>query len=109
MTALGAAHGYVVGARAWSLAALALVAVAAVATVAVVLASGQDVASLRWPLVAAPLIGAALPVVLPRRATRISAAVVLFAWCVLAAASVGMLFLPAAFVALAAARKQGRP
>lgn len=87
----------------WSLAAMVLAASAFAATVAVVLASGQDTSDVRWPLVVAPLVAAALAVAVPRRGVRTAAAIVLLAWCVLAAASVGLFFVPAALAAVVAA------
>ena len=111
MTTAGIAWRRASGVRLWSLAALVLCAGGVVATVAVVLGSNQDPASVRWPLVIAPLVAAALPVAFPSRRVRIAAAVVFGAWCLLAAASVGLFFVPAALVSTWAAahpRARGR-
>ncbi len=84
-------------ARIWSSTVFALTSGAVVATVAV--GSGEDPAAVLWPLVFTPLVTTALPVSFPRPVTRVTAAVVLAAFCVIAAASVGLFFVPATLVA----------
>jgi hypothetical protein len=91
--------------RWWSIAALALSAGGVALTVAVVFGPGQDPASVRWPLVVAPLVATAISVALPGQRTRIVVAVLLGLWCLVAAASVGLFFVPAA---VAAALATGR-
>jgi len=92
--------------RAWSLAALALSVAGFALSVAVVFGPGQDPSRVRWPLVAAPLVAAALSLVVPRRGVRIAAAVVMALWCALAAASVGVFFVPATVAAAVAAWRE---
>ena len=91
----------------WSVAALGLCLAAEAVTLAVVVRS-QDSGDVRWWLVALPLGAAALPLLVPARRARVSAAVVLFAWCVVASASVGLFFVPGLVAAAGAAIRDGR-
>jgi hypothetical protein len=80
--------------RGWSLVALALCAAAVAGSVLVSLQSG-DAGNVRWPLFAFPVAAAAVPVLLPHRNVRIGAEIVMGCWCAIAAASVGIFFVPA--------------
>ncbi len=93
--------------RGLSLLAFILAAGGVIATVVVVAGSDEHPSRVLWPLVFAPLICTAVAVSVPRRPARISAAVALVAWCVVAAASVGLFFVPAAVVAVVAAFRRG--
>jgi len=86
-----------------SIAAFGFAILAELASVALVLGSDSERSGVRWWLVLAPLVLAALPVMVPRPGVRFGAVVGLAAWAVLAAASIGLLFLPATVAALVAA------
>jgi hypothetical protein len=72
-----------------------------------VLSSETDPAGVRWWLVVAPLVVTAIPVLLPRHGVRVTAMVVLGAWCVLAVFSIGMLLGPALSAAVVAVVREG--
>jgi hypothetical protein len=91
----------------WSVAALGLCLVAEAVTLAVIFGPGQDPGSVVWPLVVLPLAAAALPVAVPRRSARISGAVVLGGWCVVASASAGLFFAPSLVAMICAAGREG--
>lgn len=78
-----------------SVGAVVAAATATAASIALVLASDSDPSAVRWWLVVAPMIVTAVPLVLPRRAVRLGAAIAVGAWCVVASASIGLLFVPA--------------
>jgi hypothetical protein len=95
---------------------LMLDAVAAVLTLAAALVAVALVGDEAWWtywLLFVPVAVACLPLALPpgrpRRPGRIAAAILLFAWCAVAAASVGMLYLPAAVAMTVAATRKGAP
>ena len=54
-------------------------------------------------MVSVPVVLALIPVLVPRRGARIIAAVLLWACCVVAAASIGLFFVPAAILMTVAA------
>ena len=90
-----------------SLLAFGLAIVGEVASVALVLGSDSDPAGVRWWLVVAPVVVAAIPVAAPRHDVRMGTSVVLAVWVVVASASIGLFFVPAAVAALVAARQTG--
>ena len=87
-----------------SVLALALALVGELASVTLVLASESDPAGVRWWLVLAPVVLAAIPVVAPIHRVRVGVAVALVVWTALASASIGLFFLPAAVAAVVAVR-----
>jgi hypothetical protein len=93
--------------RGWSLVALALCAAAVAGSVLVSLQSG-DAGSVRWPLFAFPVAAAVVPVLLPHRNVRIGAAIVMGCWCAIAAASVGIFFVPAELAIVAGVASSDR-
>jgi len=97
--------------RRWSLLALVLCLAAVAGSLALIVASGQDPSRVRWGLLAVPPVVSLGSALATRRRARIAAAVVLGCWCVLAAASVGALFVPAFAALLCAASRSpgGRP
>ena len=68
------------------------------AATAFIFASQDDPWGVRWWLVVAPVAISAFPLLVPKNAARLLAALVLTAWCVVAMFSIGMLLVPAAFV-----------
>ena len=91
--------------RSWSLAALAAGAFGA-ACVGVVIAAQADPSSLNWPLILVPAVAVPLPLLVPRRAARVGAAVVMAMWCWLASASIGMFFVPCLLLMIIAAKRE---
>ena len=91
----------------WSFVALALATIGLAVSVWFILKSETDTAQVRWWLVVAPLFVTAIPVLLPRHAVRVTAVVVLGAWCLLTGFSIGMLLLPALIAAVVAVIREG--
>ena len=91
--------------RSWSLAAL-FAGVLGAACVGVVIAAQADPSSLNWPLILVPAAVVPLPLLVPGRAVRVGAAVVIGIWCALCAASIGMFFVPALFLMIIAAKRE---
>ena len=87
-----------------SVLALVLALLAELASVTLVLGSDSDPGGVRWWLVLAPALLAAVPVVAPVHSMRVGVGVALAAWTALASASIGLFFLPATVAALVAAR-----
>jgi hypothetical protein len=71
----------------------------------VVIGSQHDPWSLNWPLILMPAVVVPLPLLIPTRAVRVAAAVVLATWCWLAAGSLGMFFVPCLLLMIGAARR----
>ena len=92
----------------WSLAAFLLAALGIVASAWFIVASPTDTEQVRWWLVVAPLIVAAIPLVVPRPGVRVAATLALGAWCWVAMFSIGMLQLPALVAAFGAVLKDRR-
>ena len=90
-----------------SLVALALALLAEGTAVAIVLNVDSDTSGVRWWLVLAPAVLTALPLLTRVRAVRIAVAAALVVWCAVAAASIGLFFVPATVAALVAARDWG--
>ena len=91
--------------RPWSLAALFAGLVGAVC-VGVVIAAQTDPGSVNWPLILVPVVVVPLPLLVPGRAVRVGAAVVLGLWCGLCAASIGMFFFPSLLLMIIAAKRE---
>ena len=94
--------------RAWSLAALVLAGTGVVAATWLIGGSDGDSSEVLWPLVVAPVAICLVPVLVPRQATRIGAALALGGWCVLAALSIGFLLWPALAALLLAPLQEER-
>jgi hypothetical protein len=93
------------GARAWSLAALGFGAFAAALDGVLIVATQDDLSDLVWPLILLPLVIVPAPVVWPRPAVRVAAALALGGWCWLTTFSLGPVFLPCLLLmAIAAVR-----
>jgi hypothetical protein len=95
--------GLTEGSRGWSLAAL-LAGVFGAGCAAILLASQSDPSTLNWPLILVPAVVVPLPLLLPRVAVRRAAAAVMCVWCLLAAASLGLFFVPCLMLMIGAAR-----
>jgi len=93
----------------WSAATLVLCAGAEAATAAVVLQSDSDPGGVLWPVVATPLLLSAVALVVHSKAMRVLTAAGVAIFALIAAASVGLFFLPAAVTAVVAARRTRRP
>jgi hypothetical protein len=91
--------------RSWSLAALAAAVFGAVC-VGVVIAAQADPSSLNWPLILIPAAVVPLPLLVPGRAVRVGAAVVVGIWCALCAASIGLFFVPCLLLMIIAAKRE---
>ena len=91
--------------RPWSLAALAAGAFGA-ACAGVVIAAQTDPGSVNWPLILVPALVVPLPLLVPGRAVRVGAAVVMATWTWLASASIGMFFVPCFLLMIIAAKKE---
>jgi hypothetical protein len=91
--------------RSWSLAAL-FAGVLGAACVGVVIAAQADPSSLNWPLILVPAAVVPLPLLVPGRAVRVGAAVVIGIWCALCAASIGMFFVPCLLLMIIAAKRE---
>ena len=91
----------------WSFAAFLLATIGLVLSIWFIVGSETDTSQVRWWLVFAPLVVTAIPVLLPRHAVRVTAVVVLGAWCFLTGFSIGMLLLPALIATVVAAVKEG--
>ena len=92
----------------WNLVALVLAGIGAAASTWLIVGSDSDSSHVRWPLVVAPIAICLVPVLAPRRVTRIGAVAAQAAWCVLAAFSIGTLQLPALGALLAATSREDR-
>ena len=93
------------GRRSWSLAAL-FAGVLGAACVGVVIAAQADPSSLNWALILVPAAVVPLPLLVPARAVRVGAAVVVGSWCALCAASIGMFFVPCLLLMIIAAKRE---
>jgi hypothetical protein len=91
--------------RPWSLAAVFAGVLGAVCA-GVVIAAQADPWSVNWPLILVPAAVAPLPLLVPGRAVRVSAAVVMGIWCWLASASIGMFFVPCLLLMILAAKRE---
>jgi hypothetical protein len=91
--------------RPWSLAALFAGLVGAVCA-GVVIAAQTDPGSVNWPLILVPAFVVPLPLLVPGRAVRVGAAVVMAMWTWLASASIGMFFAPCLLLMIIAAKKE---
>jgi hypothetical protein len=91
--------------RSWSLAALLAGAFGA-ACAGVVIAAQADLWSLNWPLILVPAFVVPLPLLVPLRAARLGAAVVMGIWCWLASASIGLFFAPCLLLMIIAAKRE---
>jgi hypothetical protein len=91
--------------RPWSLAALFAGLLGAVCA-GVVIAAQTDPWSVNWPLILVPAVIVPLPLLVPGRAVRVSAAVVMGSWCWLASASIGMFFAPCLLLMILAAKRE---
>ena len=91
--------------RSWSLAALAAGAFGA-ACAGVLIAAQTDPQSVNWPLILVPAAVVPLPLLVPARAVRVGAAVVMAMWTWLASASIGMFFVPCLLLMVIAGRRE---
>jgi hypothetical protein len=91
--------------RSWSLAALLAGAFGA-GCAGVVIASQSDPWSLNWPLILVPVAVVPLPLLVPRRAVRVGAAVVMGGWCLVTGFSIGLVFVPCLVFMILAARRE---
>ncbi|MDQ2966901.1 MAG: hypothetical protein M3R37_01090 [Actinomycetota bacterium] len=91
--------------RPWSLAALLAGAVGA-ACAGVVIAAQPDPWSLNWPLILVPAAVVPLPLLLPRRAVRVGAAVLMGIWCWLGSLSIGVFLVPCLLLMILAASRE---
>jgi hypothetical protein len=91
--------------RSWSLAALFAGALGAVCA-GVLVAAQDDPSSLNWPLILVPAAVVPLPLLVPGRAVRVSAAAVMAGWCWLASASIRIFFAPCLLGMIVAARRE---
>ena len=91
--------------RPWSLAAL-LVGAFGAGCAGALIAAQSDPSSLNWPLILVPAVVVPLPLLVPRRAARVGAAVVMGMWCWLASASIGMFFVPCLLLMIIAAKRE---
>ena len=90
-------------ARSWNLAALFAGAFGAACS-GVLLAAQVDPPSLNWPLILAPAAVVPLPLLVPGRAVRVGAAVVMGIWCWLG--TIGMFFAPCLLLMIVAAKRE---
>ena len=96
------------GGQSGSFGAVRLAALGLAVSTWFVVASQTETDQVRWWLVAAPLVVAAIPLLVPRHGARVAAALALGAWCFVAMFSIGMLQLPALVAAVVAAARDGR-
>jgi len=73
--------------------------------VGVVIAAQSDPLSVNRPLILVPAIVVPLPLLVPGRGARVGAAAVMAIWCALAAASIGMFFVPCLLLMIIAAKR----
>ena len=92
-------------ARSWNLAALFAGAFGAGCS-GVLLAAQADPSSLNWPLILVPAAVVPLPLLVPVRAVRVGAAVVMASWCWLCGFSIGLFFVPCLFLMIVAAKRE---
>ena len=90
----------------WSLAALILAGLGVVASAWFVAVTDADPAVVVWSLVLAPVAIALAPLLAPRTATRLGAAVAMGAWCILTGFTIGALLLPALVALIGAAIRE---
>jgi hypothetical protein len=102
---LTAARIWTGDARSWNLAALLAGAFGAACS-GVLLAAQADPTSLNWPLILVPAAVVPLPLLVPGRAVRVGAAVVMGIWCWIASASIGMFFAPCLLLMIVAAKRE---
>ena len=91
--------------RSWSLAAL-FAGMLGAACAGVVIAAQADPSSLNWPLILVPAAVVPLPLLVPGRAVRVTAAVVTGIWCAISGFSIGLFFIPAFFLMIVAAKRE---
>ena len=91
--------------RSWNLAAL-FAGVLGAACAGVLIAAQAAPSSLNWPLILVPAAVVPLPLLVPGRAVRVGAAVVMGIWCWLASASIGMFFVPCVLLLIIAAKRE---
>jgi hypothetical protein len=91
--------------RTWSLAAL-LAGVVGAACAGVLIAAQPDPWSVNWPLILVPAAVVPLPLLVPVRAVRVGAAVVMGIWCWLGGFSIGLFFIPTLFLMILAAKRE---
>ena len=91
--------------RSWSLAAL-FAGMLGAACAGVVIAAQTDPSSLNWPLILVPAVVVPLPLLVPIRAVRVGAAVVMAGWCWLTGFSIGLFFVPCLVLMIFAARRE---
>ena len=105
MGRLTAARIWTGDARSWNLAALLAGAFAAACS-GVLLAAQADPTSLNWPLILVPAAVVPLPLLVPGRAVRVGAAVVIGVWCAICGFSIGLFFIPALCLMIIAAKRE---
>jgi hypothetical protein len=71
----------------------------------VLIAAQSDPWSVNWPLILTPAAVVPLPLLVPTRAVRVGAAVVMGSWCWLGGFSIGLFFIPCLLLMIVAARK----
>ncbi len=91
--------------RPWGLAALFAGLVGAVCA-GVVIAAQTDPWSVNWPLILVPAVVVPLPLLVPGRAVRVAAAVVMGIWCAICGFSIGLFFVPALVLMILAAKRE---
>jgi hypothetical protein len=91
--------------RTWSLAALFAGVVGALCT-GIVIAAQSDPSSLNWPLILVPAAVVPVPLVVPGRAVRVSAAAAMGIWCVICGSSIGWFFVPCLVLMIVAAKRE---
>jgi hypothetical protein len=72
----------------------------------VVIAAQTDPWSVNWPLILVPAAVVPLPLLVPVRAVRVGAAVVMGIWCWLGGFSIGLFFIPTLFLMILAAKRE---
>jgi len=91
----------------WYLTVFALAVLGWLGSVALVFSTPSDPWSVRWDLLLVPIVVTALPLASRARTVRMVCAAILGIWCVIASASVGVLFVPALIVMIAALVRGG--
>jgi hypothetical protein len=91
--------------RPWSLAAL-FAGIFGAACAGVLIAAQDDPSSLNWPLILVPAVVVPLPLLVPSRAVRVGAAVVMTGWCWLTGFSIGLFFVPCLLLMIIAAKRE---
>jgi hypothetical protein len=71
-----------------------------------VIAAQDDPSSLNWALILVPSVAVPLPLLVPRRAARVGAAVVMGVWCFLTGFSIGLFFVPCLLLMILAAKRE---